>query len=62
MPMMNKESTSLNYEWKIIDEDTKKENMDINWQFKKGDIVKIRIENKKDGAHPMQHPFHMSNP
>ncbi|NVP17991.1 multicopper oxidase family protein [Candidatus Gracilibacteria bacterium] len=59
MPMMNKESTSLNYEWKIIDEDTKKENMDINWQFKKGDIVKIRIENKKDGAHPMQHPFHL---
>lgn len=59
MPMMNKESTSLNYEWKIIDEDTKKENMDINWQFKKGDIVKIRIENKKDWAHPMQHPFHM---
>lgn len=59
MPMMNKESTSLNYEWKIIDEDTKKENMDINWQFKKGDIVKIRIENKKDWAHPMQHPFHL---
>lgn len=59
MPMMNKESTSLNYEWKIIDEDTKKENMDINWQFKKDDIVKIRIENKKDWAHPMQHPFHL---
>ena len=30
MPMMNKKTTSLNYEWKIIDEDTKKENMDIN--------------------------------
>jgi FtsP/CotA-like multicopper oxidase with cupredoxin domain len=33
--------------------------MDINWQFKKWDIVKIHIENKKDWAHPMQHPFHM---
>ncbi|MDP2091088.1 MAG: multicopper oxidase family protein [Candidatus Gracilibacteria bacterium] len=59
MLMMNQLSTSLNYEWKIIDKDTKKENMDINWQFKKGDIVKIHIENKKDGAHPMQHPFHI---
>ncbi len=59
MPMMNQLSTSLNYEWKIIDKDTKKENMDINWQFKKWDIVKIHIENKKDWAHPMQHPFHI---
>lgn len=59
MLMMNQLSTSLNYEWKIIDKDTKKENMDINWQFKKWDIVKIHIENKKDWAHPMQHPFHI---
>jgi hypothetical protein len=35
MPMMNKNSTSTDFEWKIIDEDTKNENMDINWQFKK---------------------------
>lgn len=59
MPMMNKNSTSKMIEWKIIDQDTKNENMDINWQFKKGDIVKIEIENKKNWAHPMQHPFHL---
>ncbi len=60
MPMMNQTSTSQEFEWKIIDTDTKKENMDINWQFKKWDIVKIHIENKKeDAAHPMQHPFHL---
>jgi hypothetical protein len=35
MPMMNKNSTSKDFEWKIIDEETKKENMEINWQFKK---------------------------
>jgi hypothetical protein len=35
MPMMNQKATSLNYEWKIIDQYTKKENMNINWQFKK---------------------------
>ncbi|MDD2907015.1 MAG: multicopper oxidase family protein [Candidatus Gracilibacteria bacterium] len=59
MPMMNKNSTSLDYEWKIIDKETGEENMDIKWNFNKGDVVKIRIENSKDGAHPMQHPFHM---
>lgn len=59
MPMMNKNSTSKQFEWKIIDQDTKNENMGINWKFKKWDIVKIRIENKKDWAHPMQHPFHL---
>jgi hypothetical protein len=35
MPMMNKNSTSKLLEWKIIEQDTKAENMDINWQFKK---------------------------
>lgn len=59
MPMMNKNSTSTNLEWKIIDEETKNENMEINWQFKKWDIVKIHIENPKNSAHPMQHPFHL---
>lgn len=59
MPMMNKNSTSTNLEWKIIDQETKNENMDINWQFKKWEVVKIKIENKKTQAHPMQHPFHL---
>ncbi|MGE4443464.1 MAG: multicopper oxidase family protein [Candidatus Altimarinota bacterium] len=59
MPMMNKNSNSKMLEWKIIDQDTKKENMDINWEFRKGEVVKIKIENKKNGAHPMQHPFHL---
>lgn len=59
MPMMNKNSTSTNLEWKIIDGKTKNENMEINWQFKKWDIIKIHIENPKNSAHPMQHPFHI---
>lgn len=59
MPMMNKNSNSKMLEWKIIDQDTKKENMDINWEFRKGEVVKIKIENKKNWAHPMQHPFHL---
>jgi hypothetical protein len=34
MPMMNKKSNSQMLEWKMIDEDTKEENMNIDWQFK----------------------------
>ena len=59
MPMMNQNSNSKMLEWKIIDQDTKKENMDINWNFNAWDVVKIKIENKKNWAHPMQHPFHL---
>lgn len=59
MEAMNENSNSKMLEWKIIDVETKNENMWINWQFKKWDVVKIHIENKKDGMHPMQHPFHM---
>lgn len=44
--------------WKIIDQGTGKENMDIDWKFKVGDKVKIRIENDPNSAHPMQHPIH----
>ena len=40
MAMMNTVSTDENIEWQIIDEQTGRNNMDINWSFKKGDLVK----------------------
>lgn len=58
MAMMNQMSDSENTTWKLIDEQTGLENMDINWKFKVGDMVKIRIFNDPDSAHPMQHPIH----
>ncbi len=58
MPQMNATSTSENVTWKLIDEETKKENMDINWEFDQGDMVKIRIFNDPESMHPMQHPIH----
>lgn len=59
MASMNQMSTSTMMTWKIIDKITKKENMDIDWSFRKGDMVKIRITNDGTAQHPMQHPFHM---
>ncbi len=58
MPMMNAVATKANTQWKLIDEASGKSNMDINYAFKKGDKVKIRIINDKNSDHPMQHPIH----
>lgn len=51
-------SNTDNVKWKIIDKDTAKENMDIDWKFKLGQPVKIRIFNDPTAMHPMQHPIH----
>ncbi len=61
MPHMNVMSVKGNTQWKLIDAESGKENMDIHYQFKVGDKVKIRIVNdeESDGSdHPMQHPIH----
>src|SRR3989344_3883397 len=55
---MNTMSNSEMMKWVIEDEDIDKENMDIDWKFKVGDKVKIKIENDRNSMHPMQHPIH----
>ena len=57
--MMNGMSTSDNFKWIIKDAKTGKENLDINYKVKKGDVKKIRLVNSKDSMHPMQHPMHL---
>jgi FtsP/CotA-like multicopper oxidase with cupredoxin domain len=44
--------------WKMIDEETGAANDKIVYSAKVGDKLKIRIINKKDSPHPMQHPIH----
>ncbi len=61
MPQVNAMSVKHNTKWKLIDEASAAENMDITYQFKVGNKVKIRLVNDKeaDGSdHPMQHPIH----
>ena len=58
MQMMNEMVKAGAVEWKIVDQDTGKANMDIDWNFTVGDVVKIRITNDSGSAHPMQHPIH----
>lgn len=55
---MNAMSNTDMVEWRITDQDSGRENMDIAWKFKVGEKVKIRITNDRSSAHPMQHPIH----
>ncbi len=59
MPMMNWQSSGAEVTWVLRDLDTGRENMDINWSFKKGDVVKMRIFNDPKSFHPMHHPIHV---
>lgn len=58
MPGMNAMMTGDDVSWILRDADTGAENMDINWQFAVGDVVKVRVINLEESAHPMQHPVH----
>ena len=59
MPMMNWLSTGKEVRWILRDRATRLENMDIHWQFKRGDVVKLRLFNNPDSLHPMHHPIHV---
>jgi FtsP/CotA-like multicopper oxidase with cupredoxin domain len=59
MVEVNRLTTPANMRWKLIDRDTNAENAEIDWQFRVGDQVKIRLLNELAGDHPMHHPFHI---
>lgn len=58
MTIMNQIADTNIIKWKIVDQDTGKSGNDINWNFKVGDKVKIKIFNDQNSPHPMQHPIH----
>jgi FtsP/CotA-like multicopper oxidase with cupredoxin domain len=45
--------------WKLVDRATGAANHAIDWRFRVGDRVKIRLLNDMDSDHPMHHPFHV---
>lgn len=56
---MNMDGTKMSGKWRLTDQDTNKSNADVNWTFKKGEVVRIRINNPSSSMHPMQHPIHI---
>jgi FtsP/CotA-like multicopper oxidase with cupredoxin domain len=59
MVEVNRMTTPANMRWKLIDRETGAENAAIDWRFRVGDRVKIRLLNEMAGDHPMHHPFHV---
>jgi FtsP/CotA-like multicopper oxidase with cupredoxin domain len=59
MPGMNWAATGDQVRWILRDPATGKENMDIDWRFRRGDVVKVRLVNERRSFHGMQHPIHI---
>jgi FtsP/CotA-like multicopper oxidase with cupredoxin domain len=59
MVEVNRMTTPANMRWKLIDRTSGAVGMAIDWRFRVGDRVKIRILNEMDSDHPMHHPFHV---
>jgi FtsP/CotA-like multicopper oxidase with cupredoxin domain len=59
MVEMNRMTTPANMRWLIVDRETGAENTAIDWRFRVGDQVKIRLVNEMESDHPMHHPFHI---
>jgi suppressor of ftsI len=58
MPMMNWNSTTAQVRWILEEPSTGRRNMDIQWEFRAGSLVRVRIANLRETLHGMQHPVH----
>jgi FtsP/CotA-like multicopper oxidase with cupredoxin domain len=59
MVEVNRMTTPANMRWKLVDRETGAENAQIDWTFRVGDQVKLRLVNEMNSDHPMPHPFHV---
>ena len=59
MVEVNRGTTPANTQWFFVDKDTGDRGHAIDWTFKVGDQVKLRLVNEMDSDHPMHHPFHV---
>jgi FtsP/CotA-like multicopper oxidase with cupredoxin domain len=56
---VNRMTNPSNMRWKLIDRQTGSEGAAIDWRFRVGDRVKLRLVNEMNSDHPMHHPFHI---
>jgi suppressor of ftsI len=59
MPMMDWAVTGNEVTWILRDPATGRENMEIDWRFRVGDLVRLRIRNERQLLHAMHHPIHL---
>jgi FtsP/CotA-like multicopper oxidase with cupredoxin domain len=56
---VNRVTTDATMHWKLVDRTTGADGEPVDWRFKVGERVKIRLVNEMDSDHPMHHPFHL---
>jgi FtsP/CotA-like multicopper oxidase with cupredoxin domain len=56
---VNRITTPANMHWSFVDRETGAANHAIDWRFRVGNQVKLRLVNEMDSDHPMHHPFHI---
>jgi FtsP/CotA-like multicopper oxidase with cupredoxin domain len=59
MVEVNRATTPADTRWGIVDRATGASGKDIDWRFRVGDQVKIRVVNEMESDHPMHHPLHI---
>jgi len=59
MSMMNWATTGKDIQWIIRDTRSGYENTNIEWRVPRGTVEKIKIHNRQDAQHAMQHPIHL---
>ena len=59
MVEVNRQTTSATMHWRFLDRTTGADSPAIDWRFRVGDRVKIRLINEMASDHPMHHPFHL---
>jgi FtsP/CotA-like multicopper oxidase with cupredoxin domain len=56
---VNRLTTSATMHWRFLDRTGGADSPTIDWRFRVGDRVKIRLVNEMESDHPMHHPFHL---
>jgi FtsP/CotA-like multicopper oxidase with cupredoxin domain len=59
MVEMNRRTTPATMHWQLVDWTAGGDGAPVDWRFRVGDRVKIRLVNEMDSDHPMHHPFHI---
>jgi FtsP/CotA-like multicopper oxidase with cupredoxin domain len=59
MPEMDWIVTAKDARWIVRERATGRENMDIAWRYRVGDVVRLRLVNDRAALHAMQHPVHI---
>jgi FtsP/CotA-like multicopper oxidase with cupredoxin domain len=59
MPEMDWLATGREVRWILRDRATDRENMDVAWRFRVGEVVKLRLVNDRTALHSMHHPIHI---